>query len=107
MPGRARRTADRRVARRRRQRDSKCAKKCAQKHGQRPIKGRLRAGGSPSDHRTRYAVGMATTPPKGNKDALETLVERLVDDEDVTDHFAAREELGSLSAERRAAVTEA
>jgi HEAT repeat protein len=50
---------------------------------------------------------LPVVPRKGNKASSDPLVERLLDDEDLNDHFAAREELAALPAARRAAVTEA
>jgi hypothetical protein len=50
---------------------------------------------------------MPTPPKKGKKDQADPLIERLLDDEDLNDHFAAREELAAIQGERRAAITEA
>ena len=45
---------------------------------------------------------MPTPPKKGKKDGVDPLVERLLDDDDLNDHFAAREELGAITGDRRA-----
>jgi HEAT repeat protein len=50
---------------------------------------------------------MANPAKKGKKDAADAIVARLLDDEDMDDHFAAREELAGIHGERRAAVEEA
>ncbi len=50
---------------------------------------------------------MPTPPKKGKKDAVDPLIERLLDDEDLNDHFAAREELAAITGDRRAVVADA
>ncbi len=49
------------------------------------------------------------SPPskKGKTDQQDPLIERLLDDEDLNDHFAAREELAALEGARRATVADA
>src|ERR1700679_1649331 len=51
----------------------------------------------PDGRRRRYAVRMPTAPKKGKKDGVDPLVERLLDDDDLDDHFAAREELAAVT----------
>jgi HEAT repeat protein len=46
-------------------------------------------------------------PKKGKRDLPDPIVERLLDDEDLNDHFAAREELAAIEGDRRAAIVEA
>jgi HEAT repeat protein len=48
---------------------------------------------------------MATPRKKGRGNSPDQLLDRLLDDEDVDDHFAAREELLELKGERRDAIT--
>ena len=50
---------------------------------------------------------MPTPPKKGKKDAEESLIERLLDDDDLNDHYAAREQLAAITVVRRAAIAEA
>jgi HEAT repeat protein len=46
---------------------------------------------------------MPTVPKRGKKDSADPILARLLDDEDLDDHFAAREELSDIRGERRAA----
>src|SRR5215468_1419741 len=47
-------------------------------------------------------------PPRKGKNSLpDPLIERLLDDEELNDHFAAREELAAITGERRVLITEA
>src|SRR6185312_2589829 len=55
----------------------------------------------------RYAAPMPTVPKRGKKDSADPIVARLLDDEDMDDHFAAREELSEIRGERRAVIEEA
>jgi HEAT repeat protein len=50
---------------------------------------------------------MPPPPRKRKNSAPDPLIERLLDDEDLNDHFAAREELLAITGEQRALITEA
>ena len=47
------------------------------------------------------------TSKKRKQEPLDPLIERLLDDEDLNDHFAAREELAGVEDDRREVITEA
>jgi hypothetical protein len=50
---------------------------------------------------------MPTVPKRAKKDSADPILARLLDDEDLDDHFSAREELADIRGERRAAIEEA
>jgi HEAT repeat protein len=50
---------------------------------------------------------MPTPPRKGKTDPTQQLIDRLLNDEDLDDHYAAREALASITSQQRAALVDA